>query len=119
MSISILEIAQIAHEANRSYCQSIGDDSQPTWNEAPKWQRDSAINGVRYHLENPAANAEQSHENWLAEKLADGWSYGPTKDVPNKRHPCIMPYRELPEDQRIKDHIFRNVIHGVNAVFGK
>ncbi len=38
--------AQIAHETNRAYCQSIGDQSQPPWESAPDWQRDSAIKGV-------------------------------------------------------------------------
>ena len=34
---SDIEIARIAHEANRAYCQSIGDDSQPNWAEAGLW----------------------------------------------------------------------------------
>jgi hypothetical protein len=44
-------IAMVAHEVNKAYCQSIGDNSQPTWREAPEWQTDSAINGVEHHVE--------------------------------------------------------------------
>jgi hypothetical protein len=50
--MKVEEIAKVAHEVNRAYCQAIGDNSQPTWEEAPGWQRDSAINGVLLHLSN-------------------------------------------------------------------
>jgi len=105
-------IAHIAHEANRAYCQSIGDDSQPVWADAPQWQKDSAINGVAFHISNPDAGPEASHENWLAQKREEGWSYGPEKDPVARRHPCFVSYKELPVEQQIKDHIFRSVVHG-------
>lgn len=106
------EIARVAHEVNRAYCQSIGDDSQPAWKDAPGWQRDSAINGVRAHLVSDLT-PEQSHENWLAQKEAEGWTYGPVKDPIRKEHPCFRPYSELPPEQRTKDHLFRAVVHAL------
>lgn len=112
------EIAHIAHEANRTYCFSLGDDSQPSWDDAPEWQKQSAINGVQFHYVNPDANASASHENWYREKEADGWSYGPVKDPANKRHPCFVPYHELPIEQQIKDHIFRSVVHSCLKYWG-
>lgn len=118
MALSVEEVAALCHEANRSYCLSIGDTSQPSWDEAPEWQKKSARIGVIKHLENTGMTAEQSHESWLEEKRADGWSYGPKKDPHNKRHPCFLPYAQLPEDQRIKDHIFKAVITASVAVFG-
>jgi hypothetical protein len=65
------DIAQVAHEINRAYCQSIGDDSQPTWEDAPDWQRHSALDGVHFHLENPLATPDASHNNWLRDKEKD------------------------------------------------
>jgi hypothetical protein len=38
--------ARAAHEANRAYCGALGDWSQPSWDAAPQWQKDSARNGV-------------------------------------------------------------------------
>lgn len=108
----IHECACMAHEANKAYCESIGDTSQLHWDDAPEWQKESARNGVRFHLANPNAPASASHENWFNEKLQQGWGYGPTKDPANKRHPCMVPFDELPIEQRIKDHIFRSVVHG-------
>ena len=108
----IENIAKICHEANRAYCQTIGDDSQPTWEDAPQWQRDSAIGGVRFHIDNPNACGSASHENWLAEKVRDGWKFGSVKDSDKKEHPCCVPYEELSLEQRRKDDIFIGVIRG-------
>lgn len=111
------KIAMIAHEANKAYCLTLGDDSQLPWDMTPEWQRKSAINGVIFHMRNPNADAGAIHENWFKEKQADGWSYGPVKDPVNKRHPCFVPFAELPVEQQIKDHIFRSVVHGAQEYF--
>jgi len=104
-------IARAAHEINRAYCQSLGDDSQPTWEDAPEWQQKSALAGVDMHLANPDATPEQSHESWLAQKAAEGWVYGEVKDPEKKQHPCFLPYDELPLEQKAKDYLFRAVVH--------
>lgn len=96
--------ARSAHEANRAYCISIGDNSQPSWDDAPEWQRSSAINGVAGVL--GGNTPEQSHESWLEEKRRTGWKYGPIKDPEKREHPCFVPYVELPPEQRQKDGIF-------------
>lgn len=106
-----MKIAEICHEANRAYCQAIGDFSQPSWLLAPEWQRESAINGVKFHLANPDADPRASHENWLEQKRLDGWSYGPKKDPELKQHPCFVDYDSLPVDQKAKDFIFRAIVH--------
>ncbi len=99
------QIAQVCHEANKAYCEGIGDDSQQSWGAASKWQRESAVNGVKAHAEG-GLTPEQSHESWLKEKLADNWSYGPVKDPEKKLHPCMVPYAELPQEQKMKDKLF-------------
>jgi len=100
----ILWCAMAAHEMNRVYCKSIGDASQPLWEDAPEWQRNSAIAGVQGAL---AGNTpEQQHQAWLDVKAIDGWKYGPVKDTEKKEHPCMVPYADLPEAQRRKDRLF-------------
>lgn len=66
------DIARIAHEANRALCATHGDHSQLPWDEAPEWQRASVLNGVIHKLDNPHAEASESHANWLALKTAEG-----------------------------------------------
>lgn len=103
-------IAHVAHEVNRAYCQSLGDDSQLPWEDAPQWQRDSAIAGVKLHRENPEAGPEASHQSWMAQKTADGWTYGPAKNPDAKQHPCMVPFADLPKEQQAKDYLFRAVV---------
>ncbi len=107
------EIAEVCHEVNRAYCLALGDTSQVAWAEAPVWQRNSAVKGVEFHLDNPDATPENSHESWLALKTEEGWKYGEVKDAEKKEHPCFRPYSELPETQRAKDYIFRATVHAL------
>lgn len=104
-------VARVCHEINRAYCKALGDDSQPAWDDAPQWQRDSAITGVLFHMDNPEAKASASHDSWMAEKVATGWVYGETKDPEKKTHPCMVPFDQLPVDQQAKDYIFKSVVH--------
>lgn len=112
--ISREEIARVAHEVNRAYCEALGDGSQDPWDLAPEWQRASAINNVEFHVANPAAGPDHSHVEWLREKEAAGWKYGPVKDAVRKEHPCCVPYDQLPLSQQAKDYIFRAVVHALS-----
>lgn len=103
-------IARIAHEVNRAYCAGLGDCSQVAWNDAPEWQRASAIKGVQFLSMHPTAGPEASHESWLAQKQAEGWTYGPVKDAEKKLHPCMVPFADLHKSQQAKDHIFRALV---------
>jgi hypothetical protein len=111
--MTIEDIARICHEANESLCVTQQDFSQPSWDEAPDWQKSSAINGVKFHLDNPNATPENSHESWLAQKQAEGWKYGPVKNPETKEHPCFVPYAELPANQQAKDYLFRGIVHAL------
>jgi hypothetical protein len=108
-----IQIAKVCHEANRAYCESIGDLSQKRWCEAEKWQQDSAILGVEFARQNPNAPASAQHESWVCQKIADGWKYGPVKDPAKKEHPCIVDYNELPIEQRRKDALFKAVVQAL------
>lgn len=107
------KIAKVCHEANRAYCESIGDNTQPTWENAPDWQKQSAINGVKFHLENPNAQPCDSHNSWLKEKQESGWKYGEVKNPETKEHPCFVPYEQLPLEQQKKDALFISVVHSL------
>lgn len=108
---SVEDVAEACHNINRAYCQAIGDDSQPTWADAPEWQKSSAINGVKFHLENPNASPSASHDSWLAQKVAEGWVYGEVKDAEKKTHPCCVTYDDLPKEQKAKDYLFKQTVH--------
>jgi hypothetical protein len=103
--------ARAAYETNRAYCLALGDTSFSSWEEAPEWQRETNRKGVAVAL--AGSTPEKMHESWLAEKRATGWVYGPVKDPEKKEHPCMLPYAELPPEQRSKDSIFLAVVCAV------
>ena len=109
-SPDFLLIARITHEANRAYCRSIGDHSQPTWDEAPDWQRVSALRGVLAIAEGSVRKPSDSHESWRDQKRAEGWTYGMVKDPERKEHPCMVDYDQLPPEQQKKDELFFAVV---------
>ena len=109
----LIAIAMTAHTINQAYCQSIGDESVPSWGDAPEDQKNSIIAGVEMHLANPETTPEQSHQAWLDRKLAEGWVYGEVKNTEEKQHPCILPYEQLPAEQKSKDYLFRATVHSV------
>lgn len=104
--VNVEDIARACHEENRLYCQTLGDESQPIWDNAPDWQKDSSLTGVINVLRNPSMTPEGSHLSWLMQKANEGWKYGEVKDTDAKTHPCMVPFLELSEEHRKKDEIF-------------
>ena len=107
---NVAAIAQVCHEANRAWCITNGDTSQKLWGDAEDWQRDSAIKGVQFKLDNPNAQDDAQHNAWMSDKVADGWVYGDVKDASAKTHPCIVPFDQLPEFQQKKDKLFCAIV---------
>lgn len=108
--LTVEQIARVCHEANKGYCDAIGDFSQKSWEQAEEWQRQSMIRGVRAVIAGTAETPEQQHEAWCADKRAEGWTYGHIKNAEAKTHPALLPYAELPIEQRRKDFISRAII---------
>ena len=109
MTFSMHDIAQIAHEANRAI-QIVTGDPQPSphWDQAPDWQRDSAIEGVVKAV--GGATPDMLHESWCDYKRAAGWVYGKAKNPVAKTHPCLLPYALLPDEQKAKDAVFGAIV---------
>ena len=105
------DIAKVCHEANRALCLAHGDKSQVSWEEAPAWQRESAVKGIEVALS--GATPEQQHEAWCTDKVAAGWTYGPVKDADAKTHPCLAPYADLPVEQRAKDYVYGAIVRAL------
>ncbi len=102
------EIARVCHEVNRGLCVALGDFSQTSWDDAPAWQRESALEGIKNAL--AGAEPHESHDNWSKEKIAKGWVWGDRKDAEEKTHPCLVEFHELPATQQLKDHLFVTVV---------
>src|SRR5258705_8348203 len=105
--MKVTGIAIVCHEANRVWCVVNGDFSEKVWESAEQWQRDSALKGVEFVLANLDASDNAQHDAWMADKIADGWTYGPVKDAIVKMHPYLVPFDQLPLYQQTKDRLFK------------
>jgi len=109
-SQQIEQAARVCHEALRAYCQTLGDNSLPPWEEAPEWQRESSRDAVRFQFAQAAAGVDPSpsatHNRWLKQKQADGWKHGAAKDHQTREHPSFVPYDDLPLEEKRKDYLF-------------
>ena len=43
------------------------------------------------------------HEVWAETRIKQGWKYGSERNDELKTHPCLIPYEELPEDEKEYD----------------
>ncbi|MEM2695607.1 MAG: RyR domain-containing protein [Thermoproteota archaeon] len=50
--------------------------------------------------------AKALHDRWMEEKLRQGWTYGPVKNIEKKTHPDLIPYEDLPEDKKELDRMY-------------
>jgi hypothetical protein len=110
----VRRIACVCHEANRGYQKSFPAEGIPIakpWSEFREVYPDQAKGveeGVRRALD--GASPVDLHRNWCRDKINDGWTYGPEKNVVAKTHPCLLPHDELPEEQRTKDYLFAAIV---------
>src|SRR5579862_8769074 len=61
--------------------------------------------------------AQNAHEVWAQQRIADGWTPGPRRDDARKEHPCLVPYAQLPESEKAYDRaVVRSVLTGILAL---
>lgn len=47
--------------------------------------------------------AKNVHDVWAQTRLEQGWTYGPERNDTEKKHPCLIPYEQLPEEEKLYD----------------
>lgn len=97
--INSLTAALIVHSINNRVCELNGEQQIP-WDEAPDYMKEGLISALEGDM-----TPEEGHQAWMENRIANGWTLGPVKDLEKKTSPCLVPYSELPYDQRVKDAI--------------
>lgn len=58
--------------------------------------------------------ARDVHEVWALSRIREGWKYGEKKDSAAKTTPCLVPYEELPEEE--KDYDRNSALHTLRLI---
>ena len=111
MNRLIDRIAEVCHEANRALQGQNGEQVSPPWSASPMWVQESARDGVSKALD--GQSPKELHESWCDFKIRNGWVFGEVKDEIEKTHPCLVPYSELPPEQRVKDAVFAAIVRAM------
>ena len=109
--MTITQIAEVVHNMQRTFCASIGE-TLPTWSEAGNMQQ-TTIQGVIDLIDFPSAAGGFSHEQWMLNKIAQGYTYGPVRDHEKKTHPSLVPFEQLPHNEQVKDHLFVETVRSL------
>ena len=43
------------------------------------------------------------HEIWAETRIKQGWKYGKERNDNLKTHPCLIPYEDLPDEEKVYD----------------
>lgn len=111
-------LTRAAHEVNRTWNMTINQPVDPPWEELDEGKkviaRQAVINVVTHDY-----TPEQTHNQWMAAKRAQGWNYGEVKDESKKLHPCLVEYKDLPLEQRVKDELWVTTVKNVASHYWK
>ena len=110
------QVAKICHEAIRAYAIQFDGRDRGPWEEMDTEYQESYLTGVDYITSPEAMSAEERHAEWLENHLADAWVLGDERDDEKKTHPNMLPYEELPFEQRAKDAIFASMVTSLIAL---
>jgi hypothetical protein len=75
------------------------------WCDLTDEQKQNAVNAVKEIYCNPPKTAEELHELWMEPYIKDNWKKGDFS-VKDKLHPCLVPFEDLPDSEKLKDEIW-------------
>ena len=107
-TLSLTQMGRVWVSIVRDYCAFAGHDIPGHFDARPEEFQIGLLSAIDKHMDNypNAQTPEESHNLWLAKHAQMGWVYGSCRNEEAKTHPCMVPYDELPNDQKLKDVLF-------------
>lgn len=102
--------AKAAYNANRVYCEAIGDVVPLPWLDLTDEEKLRFVDAVNRLRHNSMVTPAEQHAAWCVARREQGWVLGPRKDEQKREHPNLVPYDALPKEQKVKDKLFREVV---------
>lgn len=104
------EIARVAHEGVCGLRQANGFGDCPPWEETTSEERQHAMQSVIAVIRQKSFDSEAIHARYVEEMKANGWTLGEKLDPVAKTSPLLVPFAELPLEQRQEDMVFRAIV---------
>lgn len=115
---NLKEVAKIIYEATRLEAQwsrrKIVPEKFEKRSKAFQEQFISIIKKYLYLSELPTP--EEAHNSWMRSYKKMGWKYGKERDPKKKLHPDMIPFCDLPQDERDKDAIFLTIVWAIKNI---
>jgi hypothetical protein len=118
--ISLETVAAMCHAANREFCKANGEETlHKPWDECTESEKNVSVKAMKELLQFPdlihtspvELLSVATWEEWKRSKTAEGWTYGKTKDVVAKTHPCLVDnYDQLSAYEKVKDQIYLSIM---------
>ena len=106
----IEQIARSAHDVVNVYGESLGEVSQPKFDELDELSKETIVEAVHLLKSEEKIYAGSVHNAWVNKMIDAGWVHGKVYDIEAKTHPDMIDYRSLPPLQRAKDRLFNSVV---------
>jgi len=107
----VLEVAKTVHAVTRAYSYAIGQaELPPEWEHLPNKEKALSKNLIAEAISHLICTPQELHETWVKEKCERGWIHGLERDYDNKKHPCLVEWAELPEEEKIRDQMIVTLI---------
>lgn len=111
MRLTHEQVAGVCYNANAMLQDALGDAYvPPPWHVMTAAQKAPYIRGVQIaaYLTPP-----EQHQRWMDDKARDGWVHGPRVDYEARTHPCMVPWDQLDEGQKLKDYLFQAIVRAL------
>ena len=102
------KIAEIIYEATRLEAMWSDRSIVPEkWNKRDDGFRKQFVNTIGQYLkQEKLPTPKEAHDSWIIAYEKMGWKYGKKRDVVKKTHPDLIPFEQLPKDEKDEDAIF-------------
>jgi len=108
--------AEVVQEVVKTFSHFAKIEEVPSYKDLDPISRESLINSVAFITDNNITENKPIHDIWLEKMLKMGWTYGKDFDLEKKTHPSLVPFSNLPPEERAVDKLFRSVLKSINLV---
>jgi hypothetical protein len=108
MKLTSKQIAEIINSVTSRIPRPDGSFPPDLWCDLSSEQKQRAMDAVVKIYSEPTKTPEELHNLWMKPLLEDGWSAGDFS-LQNKKHPCIVPFHDLPASEILKDEIWSSM----------